>query len=108
MIAAQKCGCREGRDRPGENLRVKRKPVLPRENAQMKSVVVVGAQWGDEGKGKVVDYLSGTFDYIARVAGGRNPGATALIWEEPHPVTPTTYLDIGSSPHAETASARGS
>ena len=36
----------------------------------MKSVVVVGAQWGDEGKGKVVDYLAGSFDYIARVAGG--------------------------------------
>src|SRR6266436_5416771 len=35
----------------------------------MKSVVVVGAQWGDEGKGKVVDYLAGAFDYIARVAG---------------------------------------
>ena len=31
----------------------------------MKSVVVVGAQWGDEGKGKVVDYLAGAFDYIA-------------------------------------------
>ena len=30
----------------------------------MKSVVVVGAQWGDEGKGKVVDYLAGSFDYI--------------------------------------------
>ena len=40
----------------------------------MKSVVVVGAQWGDEGKGKVVDYLAGSFDYIARVAGGHNAG----------------------------------
>ena len=35
----------------------------------MKSVVVVGAQWGDEGKGKVVDYLAGWFDFIARRAG---------------------------------------
>ncbi len=32
----------------------------------MKSVVVVGAQWGDEGKGKVVDYLSGCTSAIAR------------------------------------------
>jgi adenylosuccinate synthase len=40
----------------------------------MKSVVVVGAQWGDEGKGKVVDYLAGSFDYIARVAGGTTRG----------------------------------
>jgi hypothetical protein len=35
----------------------------------MKSTVVVGAQWGDKGKGKVVDYLAPSFDYIARCAG---------------------------------------
>ncbi len=45
----------------------------------MKSIVVVGAQWGDEGKGKVVDYLSATFDYIARCAGGHNAGHTVII-----------------------------
>ena len=48
----------------------------------MKSVVVVGAQWGDEGKGKVVDYLSGSFDYIARVAGGHNAGHTVIIGKD--------------------------
>ena len=40
----------------------------------MKSIVVVGAQWGDEGKGKVVDYMAASFDYIARCAGGHNAG----------------------------------
>lgn len=50
----------------------------------MKSVVVVGAQWGDEGKGKVVDYLAGSFDYIARVAGGHNAGHTVIIGSEKH------------------------
>jgi adenylosuccinate synthase len=45
----------------------------------MKNIVVVGAQWGDEGKGKVVDYLSGSFDYIARCAGGHNAGHTVII-----------------------------
>jgi adenylosuccinate synthase len=45
----------------------------------MKSVVVVGAQWGDEGKGKVVDYLAGSFDFIARVAGGHNAGHTVIV-----------------------------
>src|SRR6201987_6169160 len=50
----------------------------------MKSVVVVGAQWGDEGKGKVVDYLAGSFDYIVRVAGGHNAGHTVIIGEEKH------------------------
>lgn len=45
----------------------------------MKSVAVIGAQWGDEGKGKVVDYLAGSFDIIARVAGGHNAGHTVII-----------------------------
>jgi len=48
----------------------------------MKSVVVVGAQWGDEGKGKVVDYLAGSFDFIARVAGGHNAGHTVIIGKD--------------------------
>ncbi|HXT27289.1 MAG TPA: adenylosuccinate synthase [Candidatus Eisenbacteria bacterium] len=50
----------------------------------MKSVVVVGAQWGDEGKGKVVDYLAGSFDYIVRVAGGHNAGHTVIIGKAKH------------------------
>ncbi len=45
----------------------------------MKAIAVVGAQWGDEGKGKVVDYLAGSFDYIARYAGGHNAGHTVLF-----------------------------
>src|SRR5271157_4866645 len=58
--------------------------VFGQENVCMKSVVVVGAQWGDEGKGKVVDYLAGSFDYIARVAGGHNAGHTVIIGKERH------------------------
>ena len=45
----------------------------------MKAIVVVGAQWGDEGKGKVVDYLAGSFDYIARCGGGHNAGHTVIF-----------------------------
>jgi len=44
-----------------------------------KAVVVIGAQWGDEGKGKVVDYLASSFDYIARYAGGHNAGHTVIF-----------------------------
>ena len=44
----------------------------------MKSIVVVGAQWGDEGKGKVVDYMAASFDYVARCAGGHNAGHTVI------------------------------
>jgi adenylosuccinate synthase len=39
----------------------------------------VGAQWGDEGKGKVVDYLAQSFDYTARYAGGHNAGHTVIF-----------------------------
>src|SRR6266481_52810 len=65
-----------------ERNRQARMPVLPGEKGRMKSVVVVGAQWGDEGKGKVVDYLAGSFDYIARVAGGHNAGHTVIIGKD--------------------------
>ncbi|MGH9773377.1 MAG: adenylosuccinate synthase [Candidatus Acidiferrales bacterium] len=44
----------------------------------MKAIVVVGAQWGDEGKGKVVDYLAASFDFIVRFAGGHNAGHTVI------------------------------
>src|SRR6202167_4962647 len=44
-----------------------------------KPLVVVGAQWGDEGKGKVVDYLASSFDYTARYAGGHNAGHTVIF-----------------------------
>jgi adenylosuccinate synthase len=40
---------------------------------------VVGLQWGDEGKGKVVDYLAGGFDAVARFNGGSNAGHTVVI-----------------------------
>jgi adenylosuccinate synthase len=42
----------------------------------MANVVVVGTQWGDEGKGKVVDLLSESADYIVRFQGGNNAGHT--------------------------------
>lgn len=45
----------------------------------MKNVVVVGAQWGDEGKGKVVDILAPHFDIVARYQGGHNAGHTVRI-----------------------------
>jgi len=45
----------------------------------MSNVIVLGAQWGDEGKGKVVDLLSKRFDIIARYQGGHNAGHTVRI-----------------------------
>ncbi len=46
---------------------------------QRKSAVILGAQWGDEGKGKIVDVLSEQFDVVARYAGGHNAGHTVII-----------------------------
>ena len=45
----------------------------------MKNVVVVGSQWGDEGKGKIVDWLSDQADVIVRFQGGHNAGHTLVI-----------------------------
>ncbi|MGF1446339.1 MAG: adenylosuccinate synthase [Pikeienuella sp.] len=47
----------------------------------MANVVVVGAQWGDEGKGKIVDWLSERADVIVRFQGGHNAGHTLVIGE---------------------------
>jgi adenylosuccinate synthase len=43
------------------------------------TAVIVGAQWGDEGKGKIVDVLSESFTVVARYAGGHNAGHTVII-----------------------------
>ena len=45
----------------------------------MKNVVVVGSQWGDEGKGKIVDWLSREADVVVRFQGGHNAGHTLVI-----------------------------
>src|SRR6201746_2445093 len=46
---------------------------------QRQSAVILGAQWGDEGKGKIVDVLSERFSVVARYAGGHNAGHTVII-----------------------------
>jgi adenylosuccinate synthase len=48
----------------------------------MPATVVVGLQWGDEGKGKAVDLLSGSVDMVVRYQGGDNAGHTVVIGEE--------------------------
>ena len=45
----------------------------------MPNVTVVGAQWGDEGKGKIVDWLSNQADIVVRFQGGNNAGHTIVI-----------------------------
>jgi adenylosuccinate synthase len=56
-----------------------RKSMLDAMKKTGKAIVIIGAQWGDEGKGKIVDVLSEDFAYVARYAGGHNAGHTVII-----------------------------
>ena len=47
-----------------------------------KANLIVGLQWGDEGKGKIVDHMAQTHDYVCRFAGGHNAGHTIVIGED--------------------------
>jgi adenylosuccinate synthase len=64
----------------------------------MPAIVIVGAQWGDEGKGKATDLLGDDVDYVVRYQGGNNAGHTVVIGDESYALhlLPTGVL----SPHA--------
>ncbi|NHC46646.1 adenylosuccinate synthase [Motilibacter aurantiacus] len=70
----------------------------------MPAIVVVGAQWGDEGKGKATDVLGADVDYVVRYNGGNNAGHTIVIGEEKYALhllpsgilTPTVVPVIGN------------
>lgn len=44
-----------------------------------KNIVILGTQWGDEGKGKIVDFLSSNSAYVVRYHGGHNAGHTLVL-----------------------------
>ncbi|HID73602.1 MAG TPA: adenylosuccinate synthase, partial [Thermoplasmata archaeon] len=48
----------------------------------MPALVIVGTQWGDEGKGKIVDFLAGRADVVVRFQGGNNAGHTIVHGDE--------------------------
>lgn len=48
----------------------------------MSTLVIVGAQWGDEAKGKLVDWLGGEADYVVRYSGGNNAGHTVIVGDK--------------------------
>ena len=58
----------------------------------MSVAVVVGMQWGDEGKGKIIDLFSEEADVIARYAGGHNAGHTIVFDGNQHTVAYNTEL----------------
>jgi adenylosuccinate synthase len=48
----------------------------------MPAVVIIGAQWGDEGKGKATDLIAGRIDHVVKFNGGNNAGHTVVIGNE--------------------------
>ena len=54
----------------------------------MAGVVIVGSQWGDEGKGKIVDWLSSQADIVIRFQGGHNAGHTLSLIHISEPTRP--------------------
>lgn len=57
----------------------------------MATAMVIGAQWGDEGKGKIVDYLAAKADVVVRSQGGNNAGHTVV----------TRRQSLSAAPYAE-------
>jgi adenylosuccinate synthase len=66
----------------------------------MPAVVIVGAQWGDEGKGKATDLLAGRIDYVVKFNGGNNAGHTVVIGDEKYALhlLPSGILTPGVTP----------
>jgi len=66
----------------------------------MPAIVLVGAQWGDEGKGKATDLLGGSVDYVVRYQGGNNAGHTVVIGDQSYALhlLPSGILTPGCVP----------
>jgi adenylosuccinate synthase len=66
----------------------------------MPALVLIGAQWGDEGKGKATDQLGGRVDYVVKFNGGNNAGHTVVIGDETYALhlLPSGILSPGCTP----------
>ncbi|MCW2779387.1 MAG: adenylosuccinate synthetase, partial [Frankiales bacterium] len=66
----------------------------------MPALVLVGAQWGDEGKGKATDQLGGSVDYVVKFNGGNNAGHTVVIGDDTYALhlLPSGILSPGCTP----------
>ena len=71
----------------------------------MPAIVLIGAQWGDEGKGKATDLLGGPRRYVVSYQGGNNAGHTVVIGDEKYAlhVLPSGVLSPGDCPSSATA-----
>jgi adenylosuccinate synthase len=74
----------------------------------MSGAVVIGAQWGDEGKGKIVDLLAERFEIVARYQGGNNAGHTVVHGDETFKfhLLPSGIWSVSSTPSRRGAARR--
>ena len=66
----------------------------------MPAIAIVGAQWGDEGKGKATDLLGNRVDYVVKFNGGNNAGHTVVVGDEKYALhlLPSGILTPGCTP----------
>ena len=67
----------------------------------MANVTVIGAQWGDEGKGKLVDWLSNRADVVVRFQGGHNAGHTLVVGNQTYKLSLLPSGVVQGKPSAE-------
>jgi adenylosuccinate synthase len=74
--------------------------IADREETTMPAVVIIGAQWGDEGKGKATDLLGSRIDYVVKFNGGNNAGHTVVIGDQKYALhlLPSGILSPGVTP----------
>ena len=75
-------------------------PSTRQERTDMPAAVLIGAQWGDEGKGKATDLLGSRLDYVVKFNGGNNAGHTVVVGEEKYALhlLPSGILTPGVTP----------
>ena len=73
----------------------------------MPGIVLIGAQWGDEGKGKATDLIGTKVDYVARFNGGNNAGHTVVVGDESYALhlLPSGIISPNTTPVIGTASS---
>ena len=65
---------------------------------QMSNTILVGAQWGDEGKGKIIDFMTEQADIVVRAQGGANAGHTVIVGKNQAEIL-TSFKNIESQLH---------
>ena len=73
----------------------------------MPGVVIVGAQWGDEGKGKATDVLGSRVDYVVKFNGGNNAGHTVVIGDQKFALAPVAFRHPHAGSHSGDRQRRG-